>query len=83
MAHTHHDVEVVGDGGAAGFSAGMLALLATVLVIAIIAFAVLWTRPWDSNGSTNNNGNPGISDNSGGGQSGGGGDSGGGAQPAQ
>ncbi|HZP58063.1 MAG TPA: hypothetical protein VFC53_11010 [Dehalococcoidia bacterium] len=85
MAHTHyehepaheHDVEYVERTGA-GFGAGLLIALATLIILAAIAFAVLWSRPW-SNGSGGGGANqPGIGDNSGGGQQGG---SGSGEQP--
>ncbi len=90
MAHTHtdvHEVDVI-DRGSGGIGAGLMLAIATLLVIAVIGLAVLWTRPWDGNGSTNNNNtNPGISDNSGGGNGGstggGAGDNSGGGQPAQ
>src|SRR5262245_482078 len=87
MAHAHHDVytehdiDVVETGGGRDVApvAGMLAIVAALLIVALIAFAVLWTRPWGGSSSNSTPNNPGISDNSGGG-SGSGGGTGGGSQ---
>jgi hypothetical protein len=51
----HHD----GPGG--GYGSGALVALAAVVVLAVIAFAVLWTQPWDDDGGADTT--PGISDN--------------------
>ncbi len=81
MAHAHHDphdhVEVV-EGGAQ-YGSGLVIALITLLVLAILAFALIYARPWGS-GSSHTNNNPGISDNSGeNGGSGGGSSDGGGS----
>src|SRR6476619_131079 len=100
MAHTHsdahtthHDVDVIETGAApgAGPATGVLVVIATLLIVALIAFAVLWTRPWGGSSSHTTPNNQGIGDNRGGGcggsaggsDSGGGSQSGGGAQPSQ
>ena len=85
MAHVHHthrddDVEFIERDRS--FGSGFALALALILIAALIAFAVLWSRPWDSSGSRGTPNTPGISDNGGGspGQD----NSGGGAgQPAQ
>lgn len=95
MANDHGHTTVVEDRSGSG--AGMLVALAAIIVIALIAFAVLWTQPWDNDSGTGvGDAVPGIQDNSGGGGaggdtddgagdggSGGGGSDGGGEQPAQ
>jgi len=84
MTHAHHsDVEIV-EGERTGVASGLLLMIAALLIVMVIAFAVLWSRPWDSSPRTNDNNVPAITDNSGqpGDQSGGGtGDSG--SQPQQ
>ena len=85
---THHvDREVI-VGSGAPFGTGLVLALAALLVLVIIAFALLWSRPWDNGGSSNSSPNvPGISDNSGGGGDTGGdtggGDNSGGSQSGQ
>ena len=80
MAHTHHDTHdvIIDREGGPGVTAGLIAAIAVIVLVAVIGLAVLFSRPWD-NGSSNNTPNvPGISDNSGGGGGGnGGGDTGG------
>lgn len=72
MTHAHHaDVEVV-ESRDSSMATGLMVMVVALFVVAVIAFAVLWTRPWQSSSNTNNR--PAISDNSGqpgGGQSGG------------
>ena len=76
MAHDHGHTTVVEDRTGAG--AGMLVALAAIIVIALIAFAVLWTQPWDDNdGAGVTDTVPGIEDNGGGGATDGGTDDGG------
>ncbi len=59
MTHAHHsDVDTRGAGGGSGFAIAVLALL----VLAAVAFAVLWTQPWDDSSNTNNDVAP-ITDN--------------------
>jgi uncharacterized membrane protein YgcG len=99
MAHTHHDTHdvIIDREGGPGVTAGLIAAIAVILLIAVIGLAVLFSRPWDS-GSNNTPNVPGIQDNSGGGGGGnnggdtgggsggdssGGGSGGGDAQPAQ
>ncbi len=71
MAHVHDsDVEivdrtVVDRTGGSGASGALVAIVA-IVVLAAIAFAVLWTRPWDDNSTKNTGNQPGITDNSGG-----------------
>lgn len=61
-AHGHGSVDVVERDGA---PYGALIALAAIVVLALIAFAVLWSQPWDDDGGTNTNPNvPGISDDS-------------------
>lgn len=78
MAHTHfepHDHTEIVESGTPFLSPFVLALV-TLLILALLAFALLWSRPWGS-GSSHTNNTPGISDNSGGGTgTGGGGSSG-------
>jgi hypothetical protein len=72
--HGHHEVDVV-DRGA---PAGALVAVAALLVLAVIAFALLWTQPWNDDGASTSNPNvPGVSDNGGGGTNDGGGSGGG------
>ena len=70
MAHTHdshsHGDVVIDD--RTGPAAGLLVALAAVVILAIVAFAVIWAAPWDddSDGVTEPS-VPGITDDSGGG----------------
>ena len=85
MTHMHYDephehTEIVETGSP--FLSPFVIALVTLLILALLAFALLWSRPWGS-GSSHTNNTPGISDNSGGGNGGdnsGGGNSGG-SQP--
>lgn len=81
MTHdSHSHGTVIEDRTGAG--AGMLVALAAIIVIALIAFAVLWTQPWDDNdGGGIADPVPGIEDNSGGGGGTDDGAGGGGEQP--
>jgi len=59
MTHAHHDVDIVerdGTGPVMGFMLG----IAGLAVILVIAFAVLWARPWDDDGGSTID-TPGIS----------------------
>src|SRR5256714_8236292 len=76
----HEHTEIVETG--TPFLSPFVIALVTLLILALLAFALLWSRPWGS-GSSHTNDTPGISDNGGGG---GGGDNsgsgtGGGSQP--
>jgi hypothetical protein len=62
MAHSHDDthsrhVDVVERHGP---GAGALVALAAIIIFAIVAFAVLYSRPWDDDGAADNS--PGITD---------------------
>ena len=72
MAHqdTHTHRTVIED--RTGYGAGMLVAVAAIILLALVAFAVLWTQPWDDNSSNTNPNVPGITDDSGGGGTGGG-----------
>jgi uncharacterized membrane protein YgcG len=97
MAHTHHDTHdvIIDREGGPGVTAGLIAAIAVIVLIAVIGLAVLFSRPWDSGNSNSTPSVPGISDNSGGGGGNSGGDTGNGsggdssgggggdAQPAQ
>jgi hypothetical protein len=89
MTHAHHahrddDVEIIERDRP--FGAGLTVAIAVIVIMALLAFAVLWSRPWSSgSGSRTTPNQPGISDNGGGGSSdqdnsGGGGSAG---QPGQ
>jgi hypothetical protein len=83
MAHVHEphhvDREVIYDDTGRPFGAGLAVALIALIVLALIAFAVLWSRPWDNGGGGSPvNPNPGISDNNGGGGGTGGGTNNGG-----
>lgn len=49
MTHVHHDSVEVRDGSGGPVMGFMLGIVGLVVVL-IIAFAVLWARPWDDNG---------------------------------
>jgi hypothetical protein len=52
VTHVHHpDVEVV-EGSSAATTANLVIAMMTLAVLAAVAFAVLWTRPWDSHQSS-------------------------------
>ena len=84
MTHMHYEephehTEIVETG--TPFLSPFVIALATLLILALLAFALLWSKPWGGSSHTNNT--PGISDNGGGGNGGdnsGGGNSGG-SQP--
>src|SRR5207237_9436922 len=84
MTHMHYDephehTEIVQTG--TPFLSPFVIALVTLLILALLAFALLWSRPWGS-GSSHTNNPPGISDNGGGGNGGNsGGGGGGGSQP--
>ena len=66
MAHIHHDaheVEVV-EGDGASVAIGMIVAVATLLVVAIVALAVLWAAPWGDDDVNENPNVPGITDDS-------------------
>jgi hypothetical protein len=58
MAHTHGDPHTVVERDSA-YNAGMFMGVALVLLLAVIGLALLFTQPWDDNGSSG----PGIEDN--------------------
>ena len=78
MTHMHYEephehTEIVETG--TPFLSPFVIALVTLLILALLAFALLWSKPWGGSSHTNNT--PGISDNSGGGSGSGGSGNGG------
>ena len=85
MSHAHHghdtvvERDVVRDDGN-GIAAGLILAVAVIVFLAVIGLALLFTQPWDEDGSGGglNNPVPGTNDGGGTGEGGGGGTNNGG-----